>query len=87
MPNSSPDIPSAEIKRANRLSDLMHLNEYIQERRHIFPSVESLRWFIRRNRMELIKRGAICAPTGCVMVDALEMDCVVIEIGRERVSV
>jgi hypothetical protein len=64
----------------------MHLNEYIQERRHIFPSVESLRWFIRRNRMALIKRGAICAPTGCVMVDALEMDCVVIEIGRERVS-
>ncbi len=39
--------------------DLMPPQGYLQGREHIFPSVESLRWFTRQHHAELIQRQAL----------------------------
>lgn len=49
---------------ATAINDLRLPADYQAERTHVFPSVNSLDWFVRRNRAELMQRGAIVAPLG-----------------------
>lgn len=60
--------------------------DYQAARAAIFPSRESLRWFMRRNRNRLADLGAIVAPAGAILVDRKRMDQAVAVIGRERVG-
>lgn len=63
------------------LQDLKPPREYLQGREHIFPSVESLRWFTRQHRAELIERQALVMPSGRKLVNAPAMDRAIIDIG------
>ena len=60
--------------------------DYQAARAAIFPSRESLRWFVRRNRNRLADLGAIVAPAGSMLIDRERMDRAVAAIGRERVG-
>ena len=66
--------------------NLMLPRDYLQGREHILQSSESLRWFIRSNRTELMRRGAIVAPAGRKMLVADAFDQAVVEIGAKRAA-
>ena len=55
---------------------------YAQERRHLFPSDESIRWFLRQHKPELVEAGALLMVAGRWMADPSRFDAKVIEIGR-----
>lgn len=61
---------------------LMTPADYAAERPQIFPGVESLRWFERQHRAELIQCGAILMPNGRKLVDPVAFDRAVVEIGK-----
>lgn len=47
-----------------------------------FPSLESLRWFIRINRSALVAAGALLSIRGRVMLDVPRFERVVLDVGR-----
>lgn len=55
---------------------------YAEERPHLFPSAESIRWFQRVHKHELIESGALLMVAGRWMADPRRFDAKVIEIGR-----
>lgn len=63
---------------------LMRPEDYRAARPQLYPSEHSFRWFLRRNRAELVAAGAIICPTGCWLVRPQEFDQAVIEIGQRR---
>ncbi|MBX3633943.1 MAG: hypothetical protein KF683_00865 [Rubrivivax sp.] len=65
---------------------LLPLAEYRAQRAHVFPSDESLRWFIRANRDDLVRRGALVMPTGRKMVSPEPFDRAVLEIGSRHAA-
>ena len=60
--------------------------EYQGSRAHLFPSLESLRWFIRRNKPELIESGAVLEIAGRVRVSPAEFDVVVLAAGKRAMQ-
>ena len=60
---------------------LVPLPQYRVERTHIFKSDESLRWFVRQHHDELVKLGALVAPTGRKLAVPDKFDAAVITIG------
>jgi hypothetical protein len=81
MPRTTPQAAPAE---GDPLSGLMSPQQYQAARQHIFPSINSFQWFMRRNRGELVAAGAIAAPAGSVLVNERAMDDAVLAIGRRR---
>lgn len=63
---------------------LQTLDDYRAERSHIYPSGESLRWFIRQNRDELAEAGALSLPTGRLLIEPDAFDRTVQSIGSRR---
>lgn len=59
---------------------------YVAERPQVFAGVESLRWFERQHRAELIERGAILMPAGRKLVDPAAFDRAVVEIGKRQAA-
>lgn len=57
---------------------------YIAARQHLFPSQASFDWFVRKNRGELVKAGALVIPTGRWLVQADAFDQAVQSIGQRR---
>lgn len=57
--------------------------QYVAERRQVFPSVDSLRWFERQHRDELIAKGAVLMPAGRKLLNPTVFDAAVIEIGQK----
>lgn len=57
-------------------------SEYVAGRPAVFPSLDSLRWFERQHRDELLRHGAIVSPTGRKLVDPAAFDQAVVEIGK-----
>lgn len=68
MSNDLTPPPTAVVLR------LQPLGQFRELRAHVFPSAESMRWYLRRHRAALIKAGAICAPTGRWLVDPVAFD-------------
>ena len=66
----------------NQALPLVTPAEYVADRPQVFPGVESLRWFERQHRAELIERGAILMPNGRKLVDPAAFDSAVRDIGR-----
>jgi hypothetical protein len=69
---------------ATPLSQLRPLQQYQQERTHIFPSVDSLRWAVRMNRGELEARGALVKIADRLLVDPARADMVFVAVGRRN---
>lgn len=63
---------------------LVTVDDYIAERKSVFPSRESWRWFERAHREELIKAGALSAPTGKKLIDPTLADQLVAQVGHRR---
>lgn len=63
---------------------LMRPEEYRAARPQLYPSEQSLLWFMRRNREELVSAGAIIIPNGRWLVCPQEFDQAVIDIGQRR---
>jgi hypothetical protein len=61
---------------------LVPLAQYQQSRAHLFPSIESLRWFARKHRPELNQAAAILQIAGRVNVNPAAFDAVVLEAGK-----
>ena len=52
--------PTAPVpSSAKRVDGLCTLDAYRESRGHLFPSIESLRWFVRSNRAALVAAGAL----------------------------
>jgi len=66
--------------------DLRSPDDYRAERLHIYPSADSLRWFIRRNRDELVTCGALTCPTGRWLVQPEAFDQAILDIGQKRAA-
>lgn len=58
--------------------------QYLQGREHIFPSLESLRWFTRQHHVDLVRRQALVMPAGRKLLNVPAFDRAVVEIGAER---
>jgi hypothetical protein len=65
---------------------LLTIAQYVAERPQIFPGVESLRWFERQHRVELIEAGAVLMPNGRKLVDPAAFDMAVVKIGQRMAS-
>ena len=69
------------------LNTLKTPKDYISEgRSHIFPSVASLQWFIRKNKLILIKHAALLCPTGRTLINANQFDQVVFTVGTNALK-
>jgi hypothetical protein len=68
------------------VSTLQAPTDYQQARQHLFPSFGSLQWYMRRNRPELEKSGALLMIAGRLMVDPASFDQVVVDAGRRHVQ-
>jgi len=66
----------------NALLQLVTPAAYVADRPQIFPSAESLRWFERQHRHELIDCGAISMPAGRKLVNPAAFDQAVVTIGK-----
>lgn len=60
--------------------------EYREPRTRVFPSPESLRWFMRGNHSELIRRQALVMPAGRKLVNPTAFDQVVVEVGARKAA-
>ncbi len=58
--------------------------QYRISRAQLYPSEQSLRWFMRQNRNELIEASAITCPTGIWLVIPEAFDKAALEIGKRR---
>lgn len=71
----------------NYLGALISLDEYRNTgRSHIFPSLSSLQWFIRKNKPFLIKNSALLMPAGRVLINEECFDHAVMEIGKIHIE-
>lgn len=62
---------------------LLSLPAYAEQRRNIFPSLNSASWFVRQNRARLVEAGALLVVAGRKVVNAPAFDDEIIAIGRE----
>ena len=65
---------------------LLSPREYREQRPSVFHSDDSLRWFIRMNHAELVRRGALLMPTGRKLPDAAAFDQAVRDIGARKAA-
>lgn len=71
----------------NNLDALISLEDYRNAgRSHIFPSLSSLQWFIRKNKPFLIKNSALLMPAGRVLINEVYFDHAVMEIGKIHIE-
>ena len=75
-----------DVIRPSGLAGLCTVAAYQERNSHVFPSVPSINWFIRQNRDELIKQGALVEIAGCKQVNTPIMDHVVLEVGKRRAA-
>ncbi len=69
---------------ATPLHRLRPLQQYQQDRAHIFPSVDSLRWAVRMNRGALEQKGALVKIADRLLVDPDRADQVFVALGRRN---
>jgi len=69
-----------------KLSSLLSLEGYREQREHIFPSPGSLQWFIREHREELVRAGALLMIARRRQIMPEPFDIYVIENGIREAS-
>lgn len=60
------------------------LQTYQRLNSEAFPTEQSLKWFIRRNREELVETGALVMPAGKKLAVVDRFDQVVQQVGERR---
>ena len=60
--------------------------DYVSSRLHIFPSLTSLKWFIRQHRNRIRDANAMSRPLGRDLIDEAKFDEVVIAVGLESLK-
>jgi len=68
------------------LESLETPEQYHASRAHVFPSIESLRWFVRQNKEELRVAGALLIIAGRTKILPGIFDETVLKIGRRRAA-
>ena len=63
-------------------ADLVPVSQYADLRNHLFPGPESLRWFMRNHRADLVESGAVLMIAGRWFANPPAFDRVVIEAGQ-----
>jgi hypothetical protein len=69
-------------REAPPLCDLVSPEDYVRERAHVFPSVESWRWWFRKNRDALFEAGAVLEIAGRTRVVSHRCDAAVFELAN-----
>jgi hypothetical protein len=64
------------------LADLQKLDAYQQRTAHIFPGIESIRWYVRQHRDELVRSGALLTIAGRHWVNVPKFDRCVLALGE-----
>ena len=67
------------------LAGLMRLDAYQRRTAHLFPSIESARWFVRQHRTELAKARALLKIANRHRIDAPKFDAYVLAVAAARV--
>lgn len=68
------------------LADFVDLLDLLPQVNHTFPSIDSIRWFVRIHREELARSGAVIAITGRLRFHPERFQQVAAEIGRQAVG-
>jgi len=63
------------------LAEFVDLPDLLPQVSHTFPSVESIRWFVRTHRERLARAGAMIAITGRLRFHPARFQQVAVEIG------
>lgn len=62
---------------------LLEIEEWRQRyAAHVYRTPDSIKWFLRQHRDELIEAGALVAPTGRFLVNPQRFDAAVHKIGQ-----
>lgn len=69
------------------LSHLVPLDEFQRDNSRLFPSIESLRWFVRRHRDSLTGAGALIFIGRRWLIDTRLIGGAFEEIGRRQSSI
>lgn len=68
------------------IAHLCKVQEYRQQRAHIFRSPTAVDWFIRRHKTELIESGALLMVVGQWFVNPEAADRVLADIGKRQAA-
>lgn len=68
----------------NTLDRAVPLEAYREQRSHVFPSANSMNWFVRQNLAELAECGAVIIPAGRKLAVVDKFDQAVQAIGERR---
>lgn len=77
-PEPASDIPDLPLDR------LRTLPTFQQEHPRTFPSLDALRWLIRKHKTRLVEGGALLVIAGRLWIDPPVFSQVVMEVGREE---
>jgi len=69
------------VEDTQDLTSLKLPANYVSTRQHIFPSLTSLKWFIRQHRNQIHAAKAISRPLGRDLIDEARFDEVVLAVG------
>ena len=67
---------------SDELQELASLEADREQRAHLFPSEQSLLWFVRKHRDELVIEGALRVIAGRQKISPAAADRVVLEVGK-----
>ena len=73
-----------ENGQANSLDGLKKPADYQTAHSHVFPSVQALAWFMRRNRNQLVRAGAVLTLNRRLLLDVERFNSVVRKVGAAR---
>ena len=57
---------------------------YQESRKHLFPSQQSLQWFMRTHKRELVEAGGLLLIAGRNVIAPAAFDALVLEDGRRK---
>lgn len=66
------------------LADYVDLPQLMQSVKHTFPTADSVKWFVRRHRVELAASGALITLTGRLLYHPARFAETAVEIGRTQ---
>lgn len=66
------------------ITGLVRIQQYQSERSNVFPSVESLRWYLREHRKGLEGASALLYIAGRLWADPNKFDAYVLDAGRRQ---
>ncbi|PWB40134.1 MAG: hypothetical protein C3F19_11605 [Rhodocyclales bacterium] len=68
------------------LAEYVDLPDLLPQVQHTFPSVDSIRWYVRIHREELARVGAVIAITGRLRFHPARFQRAAVEIGSRNVT-